>query len=239
MSTAKWDLRAFIYGCDDLDDEEKKLCYDALDREAFSAANKREAFFALDDADIISLGLPLLSTRKALLLAGKHRRGDWPGQGERDRSRPRQPADSTLITNSGAAAVAPSPRLKDRFISPVICFRIMMSVVGAVADYLLGVQKSNHAEVNEAINGLLIEEEDFEGLKHSISTYDNFDQLGLATKLEKHELIEFRRLVAMLYKQNQKWRRAVELAQADGLFRDAMETTAQSGEAELAEELLR
>ena len=64
-------------------------------------------------------------------------------------------------------------------------------------------------------------------------------QLGLAARLEKHELIEFRRLAAMVYKQNQKWRRAVELAQADGLFRDAMETTAQSGEAELAEELLR
>ncbi|KXZ42859.1 hypothetical protein GPECTOR_114g310 [Gonium pectorale] len=64
-------------------------------------------------------------------------------------------------------------------------------------------------------------------------------QLGLASRLEKHELIEFRRLAAMLYKQNSKWRRAVELAQADGLFRDAMETTAQSGDAELAEELLR
>ncbi|GLI67875.1 hypothetical protein VaNZ11_012164 [Volvox africanus] len=108
-----------------------------------------------------------------------------------------------------------------------------------IKDYLLGVQKANHAEVNEAINGLLIEEEDFEGLKHSISTYDNFDQLGLAARLEKHELIEFRRLAAMVYKQNGKWRRAVELAKADGLFRDAMETTAQSGEVELADELVR
>ncbi len=58
-------------------------------------------------------------------------------------------------------------------------------------------------------------------------------------KLEKHELIEFRRLAAQLYKQNGKWRRAVELAQADGLFRDAMDTTAASGDAELAEELVR
>jgi hypothetical protein len=47
-------------------------------------------------------------------------------------------------------------------------------------------------QVNEAVNGLLIEEEDFEGLRHSISHYDNFDQLGLAAKLEKHELLEFR-----------------------------------------------
>ncbi len=43
----------------------------------------------------------------------------------------------------------------------------------------------------------------------------------------------------MVYKQNGKWRRAVELAKADGLFRDAMETTAQSGDVELADELLR
>lgn len=64
-------------------------------------------------------------------------------------------------------------------------------------------------------------------------------QLGLAVRLEKHELIEFRRLAAMVYKQNSKWRRAVELAKADGLFRDAMETTSQSGDVELADELLR
>ena len=55
------------------------------------------------------------------------------------------------------------------------------------------------------MNGLLIEEEDYEGLKHSISTYDNFDQLGLATRLEKHELLEFRRVAALVYKKNQRW----------------------------------
>ena len=32
-------------------------------------------------------------------------------------------------------------------------------------------------QVNEALNGLLVEEEDFEGLRHSIAHYDNFDQL--------------------------------------------------------------
>lgn len=35
-----------------------------------------------------------------------------------------------------------------------------------VKDYLVAVQKSNILEVNEALNGLLIEEEDFEALKH-------------------------------------------------------------------------
>ncbi|KXZ55243.1 hypothetical protein GPECTOR_3g383 [Gonium pectorale] len=69
MTAENWDLRAFIFGCDDLDDEEKKLCYDALNREGFSAANKRRAFCALDEADLRSLGVTGLSTRKVLLLA--------------------------------------------------------------------------------------------------------------------------------------------------------------------------
>ncbi|GIL75073.1 hypothetical protein Vretifemale_4905 [Volvox reticuliferus] len=69
MTTESWDLRAFIFGCDDLDDDEKKLCYDALNREGFSAANKRRAFLALNEADLRNLGVPRLSTRKVLLLA--------------------------------------------------------------------------------------------------------------------------------------------------------------------------
>ena len=36
-----------------------------------------------------------------------------------------------------------------------------------------------------------------------------------------------------------RWRKAVDLAKADKLYKDAMETTAQSGEQELAEDLLR
>lgn len=47
-----------------------------------------------------------------------------------------------------------------------------------VKDYLVGVQKTNILEVNDALNSLLIEEEDYEALKHSIQTYDNFDQVG-------------------------------------------------------------
>ena len=84
-----------------------------------------------------------------------------------------------------------------------------------IKDYLLNVQKTNILEVNEAVNELLIEEEDFEGLRSSITTYDNFDQIGLASRLEKHELLEFRRLAAFVYKKNLRWRKAVELAKAD------------------------
>ena len=32
-------------------------------------------------------------------------------------------------------------------------------------------------QVNEAVNDLLIDEEDFEGLKSSIASFDNFDQV--------------------------------------------------------------
>jgi hypothetical protein len=137
-------------------------------------------------------------------------------------------------------------------------------------------------QVNEAVNELLIDEEDFEGLRSSITTHDNFDQVitdaaaagrygkyaylwhviklqpaarvtlyrltaaagpfgacccttgclmfkqitavffsltalqvGLASKLERHELLEFRRLAAFVYKKNLRWKKAVELAKAD------------------------
>jgi hypothetical protein len=39
------------------------------------------------------------------------------------------------------------------------------------------------------LNGLLIDEEDYAGLKTSIDAFDNFDNITLAQTLEKHELI--------------------------------------------------
>ncbi|PSC73488.1 clathrin heavy chain [Micractinium conductrix] len=108
-----------------------------------------------------------------------------------------------------------------------------------VKDYLLAVQKNNLGAVNEAVNELLIEEEDYQALRDSITTYDNFDQLALAGRLEKHELMEFRRIAAFIYKRNLKWRKAVALAKTDKLYKDAMETAAQSADREIAEDLLR
>mmetsp|Transcript_17485 Transcript_17485/g.52457 ORF Transcript_17485/g.52457 Transcript_17485/m.52457 type:complete len:1706 (-) Transcript_17485:516-5633(-) len=107
-----------------------------------------------------------------------------------------------------------------------------------VKDYLLSVQKTNLAAVNEAVNELLVEEDNFEALRESVTTYDNFDQLALAARLEKHDLMEFRRIAALIYKKNLRWRKAVDLAKTDSLFKDAMETAAQSGDKALAEELL-
>merc|ERR1719423_339162 len=107
-----------------------------------------------------------------------------------------------------------------------------------VKPYLRSVQNLNNKAVNEALNGLLISEEDFQGLKISIDAFDNFDNIQLAQTLEKHELIEFRRIAAYLYKGNNRWNQSVELCKKDNLFKDAMEYAAESKNAEVAEDLL-
>ena len=99
-------------------------------------------------------------------------------------------------------------------------------------------QNLNNKAVNEALNGLLINEEDYNGLKTSIDAFDNFDNIALAQALEKHELIEFRRIAAYLYKGNNRWKQSVALCKKDNLFKDAMEYAAESKNAEVAEELL-
>lgn len=108
-----------------------------------------------------------------------------------------------------------------------------------VKQYLLGVQKNNLSAVNEALNELFIQEQDASALRESIMNYDNFDQLELAASLETHELTEFRSLAALIYKKNLKWKKAVAIAKADKLYKDAMETASQSEDPDLVEDLLR
>jgi len=97
-----------------------------------------------------------------------------------------------------------------------------------VKPYLRSVQSLNNKAINEALNNLLIDEEDYQGLRTSIDAFDNFDNIALAQKLEKHELIEFRRIAAYLYKGNNRWKQSVELCKKDRLFKDAMEYAAES-----------
>lgn len=107
-----------------------------------------------------------------------------------------------------------------------------------VKSYLRSVQSLNNKAINEALNGLLIDEEDYQGLRTSIDAFDNFDTIALAQRLEKHQLIEFRRIAAYLYKGNNRWKQSVELCKKDGLYKDAMEYAAESKLADVAEELL-
>ena len=108
-----------------------------------------------------------------------------------------------------------------------------------IKKYLEQVQNHDMKSVNEALNGLYIEEEDYEKLTQSVLTYKNYDQMELAAQLEKHELLEMRRVASTLYKNNKRYAQSVELSKKDKLYRDAMQTAATSADPELVEQLLR
>ncbi|CAG9465968.1 unnamed protein product [Pedinophyceae sp. YPF-701] len=108
-----------------------------------------------------------------------------------------------------------------------------------IKPYLLHVQPANLAAVNEAVNGLLVEEEDHEALAESIASFDNYDQARLAAELERHALLEFRKIAAQIYRKVQKWRAAIELLKKDQMWRDAMEYASESQDKEIVEEMLR
>ena len=110
--------------------------------------------------------------------------------------------------------------------------------VPLIRSYLMSVQPQNLEAVNDAYNDLLIEEEDYNTLRVSIDAYDNFDALALASRLKDHELLEFRRLAAHLYRKNDRFDDSISLSKADSLFRDAIETASHSDVSEVAEELL-
>lgn len=107
-----------------------------------------------------------------------------------------------------------------------------------VLKYLLHVQRDNLNAVNDAINAIYVEEENYKGLRDSIDHYNLFDQVTLALQLEKHDLLEMRRISGYLLKMNKRWERSIELYKKDQLWGDAMETAAESRDPALAESLL-
>jgi clathrin heavy chain len=129
-----------------------------------------------------------------------------------------------------------SPRLDQ---SRTVSFFAKVNQLALVQPYLRQVQNLNNKALNECLNQLFIEDEDFESLRASIDSYDNFDNIALAQQLENHPLIEFRRISAYLYKGNNRWKQSVELCKKDELYADAMEYAAESRQPEVVEELLR
>merc|ERR1712151_1080369 len=108
-----------------------------------------------------------------------------------------------------------------------------------ILPYLKQVQQHNIAAVNEAINEIYTEGEQYEELRQSIEDFENFDQINLAQKLEGHELIEMRRIAALVYKKNKRYKQSIDLSKQDQMYKDAMETAFASGSPDLAEALLR
>lgn len=108
-----------------------------------------------------------------------------------------------------------------------------------IKPFLLNVQTQNKRIVNDAINDLLIEEEDYKTLRDSVENYDNYEPVELAGRLEKHDLVFFRQIAASIYRKNKRWEKSIALSKQDKLWKDAIETAAISGKPEVVEELLR
>merc|ERR1712137_598840 len=108
-----------------------------------------------------------------------------------------------------------------------------------ILPYLKHVQQHNIAAVNEALNDLYCDAEQFENLRESIEEFDNFEQIALAQKLEKHDLLEMRRLAALVYRKNKRFKQSIDLSKQDLMYKDTMECARDSGNPDLAENLLR
>jgi clathrin heavy chain len=108
-----------------------------------------------------------------------------------------------------------------------------------IKPFLLNVQTQNKRAVNNAINDLLIEEEDYKTLRDSVENYDNYDPVDLAQRLEKHDLVFFRQIAASIYRKNKRWEKSIALSKQDKLYKDAIETAAISNKTEVVEDLLR
>lgn len=113
------------------------------------------------------------------------------------------------------------------------------STLPLIKGFLQKSQEANVQVINEALNDVLIEEEDYNALRTSIETYTAFEPVTLAKRLERHELLEFRRIAAILYKAKGKWGQAIELFKADKQYQEAMVAAAESKDRKIAEDLLQ
>lgn len=63
--------------------------------------------------------------------------------------------------------------------------------------------------------------------------------IALASKLATHELLEFRRISAYVYRCNKKWSQSIELSKNDRMWKDCIDTANESADSEIIEGLLR
>lgn len=129
--------------------------------------------------------------------------------------------------------------------------------------YLKSVQKYNLSPVNEALNEvsfasycffvsfslnsisepcfeqLYVDDEDYVSLRKSIDSFNNFNMIALASKLASHELLEFRRISAYVYRRNKKFSQSIELSKNDRMWKDCIDTANESADSEIIEGLLR
>lgn len=107
-----------------------------------------------------------------------------------------------------------------------------------IKPFLINVLPKNNSIVNQAYHDLMIEEEDHKALQSAVDSYDKFDQIGLAARLENHELIFFKKIAALLYRRNKKWGKSLAILKEEKLWKDAIETAAISKDTSVVEDLL-
>ncbi|CCE62974.1 hypothetical protein TPHA_0D03380 [Tetrapisispora phaffii CBS 4417] len=107
-----------------------------------------------------------------------------------------------------------------------------------IKPFLINVLPKNNSVVSEAYHDLMIEEEDYKALTIAVDSYDKFDQLGLASRLEQHDLIFFKKIAALLYRRNKKWAKSLTIFKQEKLWKDAIETAAISQDQKVVEDLL-
>ena len=107
-----------------------------------------------------------------------------------------------------------------------------------IIDWLKSVQTQNNQSVNDALNQVYLEMEDYEALRNSILTYDSIDAISLAKQIEGSNHPEFRRISSLIYRKNRKYKESIELSINDHHYRDAIETAQESKNAEIVEQLL-
>jgi clathrin heavy chain len=139
----------------------------------------------------------------------------------------------TLLTDLLQAL---TPRID---VNRVVRMFVKSDNIPLIKPFLLNVQSQNKREVNNALNDLLIEEEDYKTLRDSVNNHDNYDPVDLAQRLEKHDLVFFRQIAADIYRKNKRWEKSIALSKQDKLFKDAIETSALSTKSEIIEDLLR
>jgi len=105
--------------------------------------------------------------------------------------------------------------------------------------YLKQVQNENLSAVNEALNELYVEDEDYESLRSSIDSFNNYNPIAIASQLATHELLEFRRISSYVYRKNKKWNLSIELSKNDKMWKDSVDTANESEDPETIENLLR
>jgi len=87
--------------------------------------------------------------------------------------------------------------------------------IALIEPFLKSVQFQNVATVNEALNEIYLEKQDYSSLRQSIKDFDSFESITLASELENHDLLDCRRISALLYRKNKRYEKSIEVSEKD------------------------